>query len=66
MSSRIWNGIKSKLVLPFMHYFFKKEFGTLIYLGLLRGEGLDALIGSHKVCYGFEANPELYIQLKKI
>jgi FkbM family methyltransferase len=65
MSSRIWNGIKSKLILPFKHYVFKKEFGTLIYLGLHRGEGLDALIGSHKVCYGFEANPELYKLLIK-
>jgi FkbM family methyltransferase len=53
------------LVLPFKHNFFKKEYGTLIYLGLHRGEGFDELIGSHKVCYGFEANPELYKQLIK-
>ena len=63
--NRIRNGIKTKLVLPLMHNFFKKEHGTLFYLGLHRGEGFDALIGFHRVCYGFEANPELYKQLIK-
>jgi FkbM family methyltransferase len=65
ISSRIRNGIKSKLVLPFMHNFFKKKYCTLLYLGLHKGDGFDALIGSHKVCFGFEANPELYKLLLK-
>ena len=65
ISTRIRNGIKSKLVLPFMHNFFKKEYGTLIYLGLHKGDGFNTLIASHKVCFGFEANPELYKLLLK-
>jgi FkbM family methyltransferase len=62
---RIRNGIKAKLVLPFMHNFFKKEYNVLIYLGLHKGDGFDELMPSHRICYGFEANPELYKQLKK-
>jgi FkbM family methyltransferase len=62
---RIRNGIKIKLVLPFKHNFFRKKHNILIYLGLHKGGGFDELIGAHSVCYGFEANPELYKQLKK-
>ena len=65
LSSLIRNGIEAKFVLPFLHNFFKKEHNVLIYLGLHKEQGFDELIRSHKVCYGFEANPELYIQLKK-
>jgi FkbM family methyltransferase len=65
LSVRIRNGIKAKLILPFAHNFLKKEHNVLIYLGVHRGKGFDELIGFHKVCYGFEANPELYKHLVK-
>ena len=64
-SRRIRNAIKVKLVLPFVHNFFRKDYGVLVYLGLHKGDGFDELMHSHRICYGFEANPELYEQLKK-
>lgn len=50
---------------PFNHFFSRKENEVLIYLGMHRGWGFDQLFFSHKVCYGFEANPELYNYLKR-
>jgi FkbM family methyltransferase len=61
--NRIKNSIKTNLIRPFSHNFLKKEHNVLVYLGIHRGDGFDKLIGSHKFCYGFEANPELYKHL---
>jgi FkbM family methyltransferase len=62
---RIWNAINLKVLSPLKHNFLPKEKRTLVYLGVHKGESFDELLGSHRVCYGFEANPELYKQLKK-
>ena len=63
--NRIINAVKVKLLMPLKHNFFVKEYNVLLYLGVHRGDGFDQLIGAHKICYGFEANPELYRQLIK-
>lgn len=62
---RIWNAFNLKLIQPLNHYFLPKENRILIYLGLHKGSSFDQLISSHKICYGFEANPELYKNLIK-
>jgi len=62
---RIWNALNFKLIKPLKHYFLPKENRILIYLGLHKGSSFDQLISSHKLCYGFEANPELYKNLIK-
>ncbi|MDI5898172.1 FkbM family methyltransferase [Flavobacterium yafengii] len=62
---RIWNALNLKLIQPLKHYFLPKENRILIYLGLHKGSSFDQLISSHKLCYGFEANPELYKNLIK-
>ena len=62
---RIWNALNLKLIQPLNHYFLPKENRVLIYLGLHKGSSFDQLISSHKICYGFEANPELYKNLIK-
>lgn len=62
---RIWNALNLKLIKPLNHYFLPKENRVLIYLGLHKGSSFDQLISSHKICYGFEANPELYKNLIK-
>jgi FkbM family methyltransferase len=57
---------KIRIVEAFKHNYFKKDKKTLIYLGLFYGASFSRLIHSYKICYGFEANPELYkIQKKK-
>lgn len=60
----LWNRLNSIVILPLKHNFFSTEKGILVYLGLHKGGSFDQLIHSHKVCYGFEANPELYKKLK--
>jgi FkbM family methyltransferase len=45
---------------------FKKRKGTLIYLGLHKGASFSKIFFRYKVCYGFEANPELYQVLPRI
>jgi FkbM family methyltransferase len=60
---RIWKALNLKVLLPLKHNLLPKENRTLIYLGLHKGASFDELISAHKVCYGFEANPELYKQL---
>ena len=62
---RIWNVLNLKLIQPLKHYFLPKKNRMLIYLGLHNGSSFDQLIRSHKFCYGFEANPELYKKLIK-
>lgn len=62
---RIWNAIQVRIILPFRHNYFPKEKKVLIYLGVHTGAGLDELMQSHHVCYGFEANPSLYESLVK-
>lgn len=62
---RIWNGLKRRIILPLKHNFLPKQKKILVYLGVHTGAGLDGLIDSHKICYGFEANPELYQSLVK-
>lgn len=62
---RIWNALNLKLIQPLKHYFLPKENRILIYLGLHKGSSFDQLISLHKLCYGFEANPELYKNLIK-
>lgn len=36
----------------------------LVYIGLYMGAGFDAICWRYKVAYGFEANPDLYEELK--
>jgi FkbM family methyltransferase len=62
---RIWNALNFKVLSPLKHNFFYNENRTLIYLGVHEGASFDELISTHKFCYGFEANPELYKQLIK-
>lgn len=62
---RIWHAINFNLILPLKRIFSYKKNEILVYIGLHKGSGFDALLGSHKVCYGFEANPELYKMLIK-
>jgi FkbM family methyltransferase len=62
---RMLHAVKFKVLLPLKHNFLGNGNRTLIYLGLHKGSSFDELIGTHKVCYGFEANPELYKQLIK-
>lgn len=62
---RIKNAIFIRIISPFRHNFMSKEGKILIYLGVHTGSSLDELIQSHAVCYGFEANPELYELLVK-
>jgi FkbM family methyltransferase len=44
---------------------FSPRKGVLVYVGLHRGASFDAVFRAYEVCYGFEANPELYERLKK-
>src|SRR5262245_34157527 len=37
---------------------------VLVYVGVNRGDGFDALIPLHRRCFGFEANPELCVFLR--
>lgn len=62
---RVVNFIKIRIYAPLHHNFTKKEKHTLLYLGLHKGIGFNEMLKSHKICYGFEANPEFYIPLKK-
>ena len=39
--------------------------GVLVYVGLHKGASFDAVFRRYEICYGFEANPELFIKLKK-
>ena len=45
--------------------FLHKPEGTLIYLGMHKGNGFDKIFRKYAVCYGFEANPDLYQYLKE-
>jgi hypothetical protein len=65
LTYRIWNALNLKLIQPLNHYFLPKENRILIYLGLHKGSSFDQLISSHKICYGFESNSELYKNLIK-
>lgn len=38
--------------------------GLLVYVGLHKGVSFDAVFRTYELCYGFEANPELYEKLK--
>jgi FkbM family methyltransferase len=38
---------------------------TLVYLGMNKGMGFDQIFRDYKVCYGFEADPELFQVLDK-
>jgi hypothetical protein len=62
---RVWRFLKIKIINAFRHNYFKKENNVLVYLGLFHGASFANLIHSHKICYGFEANPEFYKTLKK-
>jgi FkbM family methyltransferase len=62
---KIWNGLKIRIILPLRHNFLSKDKRILVYLGVHKGAGLDELIHYHAVCYGFEANPDLYELLIK-
>ena len=42
----------------------QKKNGVLVYVGLHRGEGFDAVFRNYELCYGFEANPELFAGLQ--
>jgi FkbM family methyltransferase len=42
-----------------------KKKGTLVYVGLHKGSGFNSIFRQYKVCYGFEANPDLYAKLEK-
>ncbi len=44
---------------------FARRKGVLVYLGAHKGKPLMRLCGQYKVCYGFEADPELCGDLKK-
>jgi len=39
--------------------------GTLVYVGLHKGGGFEAVFNKFRKCYGFEANPEIFEILKK-
>ncbi|TRX41252.1 FkbM family methyltransferase [Flavobacterium restrictum] len=62
---RLVNAIQIRFISPFRHNYLPKEKQVLVYLGVHTGAGLDELIQSYAVCYGFEANPELYHLLLK-
>ena len=42
----------------------KAKKGVLIYVGMHLGGGFSSIFEKYKICYGFEANPELYAKLK--
>lgn len=44
---------------------FSPPKGVLVYVGLHKGASFDAIFRANEVCYGFEANPELYKKLIK-
>jgi FkbM family methyltransferase len=63
---RTWRFLKIKFFGAFKHNFFKKDKSVLVYVGLFQGSSFAGLIDLYKICYGFEANPELFkIQKRK-
>ncbi len=42
-----------------------KKDGTLVYLGLNKGRNFSTIFRKYEKCYAFEADPSLYIKLKK-
>lgn len=52
-----------KDILYYLGYNRNKE--VLVYLGLNRGFGINGIFRNYKVCYGFEADPELFKILDK-
>jgi FkbM family methyltransferase len=61
---RVWRFLKIKIINALIHNYLKKEKNVLVYLGLFHGASFANFIHSHKICYGFEANPEFYKILK--
>ncbi len=47
-----------------MKTYFVKKNGVLVYAGMHKGSGFSSIFRKYEVCYGFEADPELYEQLK--
>ena len=45
--------------------FFPIKKGTLVYVGLYKGSGFNTVFRNYKICYGFEANPELCVELRR-
>ena len=43
---------------------FSPKKGVLVYVGLHKGASFDAVFRNYEICYGFEANPELYKKLR--
>lgn len=62
---RTWRFLKIKIFGAFKHNFLKKDKCILVYIGLFQGSSFGSLINSYKICYGFEANPELFEILKR-
>src|SRR5262245_34504700 len=43
----------------------RKKTGVLVYVGLHRGRSFEQTFRDYEVCYGFEANPDLFQELRK-
>lgn len=43
----------------------RKKAGVLVYVGLHRGGSFEQIFRDYGVCYGFEANPDLFQELQK-
>jgi FkbM family methyltransferase len=56
---------KLKTFLITIQSIFAKKEGTLVYVGLHRGRGFNAIFRKYETCYGFEANPDLCAMLQK-
>lgn len=52
-------------LVDFVRFTLKKKNGVLVYVGLHRGESFRQVFSDYRICYGFEANPELFALLEK-
>lgn len=54
-----------KQAMDFTRNLAKRKKGVLVYVGLHTGRSFRPLFHRYRVCYGFEANPELFGELQK-
>jgi len=56
--------LRCRKLVDYLWYNVKKKNGVLVYVGLHRGDSFRSLIHKYEICYGFEANPELFTLLQ--
>lgn len=54
--------LKAKVVI---HYIFSKKRGTLVYLGLHKGDSFMSIFHTYEKCYAFEADPLLFEKCRR-